>query len=86
MAYVVRVGKTAYAVSEKELARATRWCEMKDDRPAGKSVQNPEYRAGAPSRKVKLAAALRDNLLKRKQQSRARAGATDPENTPTTNK
>ena len=80
MAYVVRIGKTAYAVSAQELIRATRWCEMKDNRSA------PAKKPGAPSRQDKLAAALRDNLLKRKQQSRARAGASDPENTPNVNK
>ncbi len=81
MAYVVRVGKTAYAVSVQELFRATRWCEMKDDRSPGKKPPSTANGTGAASRQDKLAAALRDNLLKRKQQSRARAAMPDPENT-----
>ena len=86
MAYVVRIGKTAYAVSAQELIRATRWCEMKDNRSAGNDPQTPAKKPGAPSRQDNLAAALRDNLLKRKQQSRVRAGASVPENTPNVNK
>ena len=81
MAYVVGVGKTAYAVSVQELFRATRWCKMKDDRSAGKKPLTSAKKAASASRQDKLAAALRDNLLKRKQQSRARASAPDPENT-----
>lgn len=79
MAYVVCIGKTAYAVSGKESIRATRWCKMADDRSAGKKPHLPANKAVAVARQNKLAAALRDNLLKRKQQSRARSGAPGPE-------
>ncbi len=81
MAYVVRIGKTAYAVSLNELFTATRWCEMTDDRPTGKSPETIANKPGAAVRQDKLAAALRDNLLKRKQQSRARATVSDPQDT-----
>lgn len=47
-----------------------------DDKP--KSQQSDEVRARADERKARLAKTLRDNLARRKQQSRARrSGAAD---------
>ncbi|MEX2618093.1 MAG: hypothetical protein WD767_18555 [Alphaproteobacteria bacterium] len=59
---------------------------MTDDRLAGGKPRTQANKAGAGGRQDKLAAALRDNLLKRKQQSRARSGVPGPEDTPVRDK